>query len=38
VLLVMAYGKGQKDTLTPDEKAGIKKYLAIVQNYLDTRD
>ncbi len=38
VLLVMAYGKEQKDTLTPDEKAGIKKYLAIVQNYLDTRD
>jgi hypothetical protein len=38
VLLVMAYGKGRKETLSAAEKAGIKEYLSIIQNYLDSHN
>ncbi len=34
VLLVMAYGKNEKDTLTNEEKAGIKKYLKQTESWL----
>lgn len=36
VLLVMAYGKGAKETISPSERIEIKKYLESVQRYLDT--
>lgn len=36
VLLVMAYGKGRKETLTAAEKGGIKAYLTLIQKYLDS--
>jgi hypothetical protein len=37
VLLVMAYGKSRKDTLTAAEKQGISQYLAVVNHWLDQR-
>lgn len=37
VLLVMAYGKGRKQTLTAAEKRGIKLYLATIERWLDER-
>jgi hypothetical protein len=38
VLLIMAYGKGQKETITGQEKQGIKTYLESVERYLDKRN
>ena len=38
VLLVMAYRKGQKETLTETEKRGIKEYLAKCEKWLDERN
>jgi hypothetical protein len=38
VLLVMAYGKRQKETLTSHEKASIKGYLARVEKWLEERN
>jgi hypothetical protein len=38
VLLLMAYGKGRKETISAKEKQGIKQYLARVENYLDKRN
>lgn len=38
VLLVMAYPKGRKETLTKEEKAGIKQYLEIIEKWLDERN
>jgi len=35
VLLVMAYEKVAKETLTAGEKTGIKAYLAVVAEWLD---
>jgi hypothetical protein len=37
VLLVMAYGKGRKETLTAEEKRGIKTYLATFERWVDER-
>lgn len=37
VLLVMAYGKGEKETIAAGERAAIKKYLDQVKQYLDRR-
>ncbi|NQU23775.1 MAG: hypothetical protein HQ567_21045 [Candidatus Nealsonbacteria bacterium] len=34
VLLVMAYGKNEKDNLTSEEKKGIKKYLEQTESWL----
>lgn len=34
VLMMMAYPKNQKDSLSATDKAGIKKYLAITENWL----
>lgn len=38
VLLVMAYGKNRKDTLTAAEKRGIARYIRVVENWFDTRN
>jgi hypothetical protein len=38
VLLVMAYAKGRKESLTTSEKQGIKAYLASVEKWLDARN
>jgi hypothetical protein len=38
VLLVMAYGKGEKESLTAEEKRGIKQYLVMVEKWLDKRN
>ncbi len=38
VLLVMAYGKNAKESLTDKEKAGIKQYLASVEAWLNERN
>ena len=38
VLLVMAYGKGRKESLAVDEKQGIKRYLAQIQKWLDDKN
>jgi hypothetical protein len=37
VLLIMAYGKGRKETLTAREKQGLKTYLKQIQNWLDAQ-
>lgn len=37
VLLVMAYSKGRKETLTAEENRGIKKYVATFEKWLDDR-
>lgn len=37
VLLVMAYGKNRKDTLTADEKHGIAQYIRVIENWFETR-
>jgi hypothetical protein len=37
VLLVMAYGKNRKDTLTAAEKRGIARYIGVIENWFDTR-
>ncbi len=37
-LLVMAYGKDQKDNLTAEEKHGIAKYLERIEHYLAERN
>lgn len=37
VLLVMAYGKNQKDTLSAGEKAGIRAYLEATKKWLAAR-
>lgn len=34
VLLVMAYGKGRKETLTAAEKDGIRDYLGQIESWL----
>ena len=34
VLLVAAYGKGEKDDLTDDERKGIKMYIGQVESWL----
>jgi hypothetical protein len=38
VLLVMAYEKGRKGTLTRTERAAIRDYLRSVKKYLDNRN
>jgi hypothetical protein len=37
VLLVMAFGKGSKETLSAAEKKGIKEYLGRIEKWLDQR-
>jgi hypothetical protein len=37
VLLVMAYGKNEKDTLTREEESGVKTYLEAIEVYLEKR-
>lgn len=37
VLLVMAYGKNEKETMTVQEKAAIRNYLLQVETWLDER-
>jgi len=38
VLLIMAYGKGRKETLSAVEKSAIKAYLSRVEKWLDERN
>ncbi len=38
VLLVMAYGKNRKDTLTAAEKRGIARYIGVVQHWFETQN
>jgi hypothetical protein len=38
VLLMMAYAKGRKESLTAGEKRGIKAYLATFEKWLDARN
>lgn len=38
VLLMVAYGKGEKDDLTPEERKAIKEYLARTEKYLENRN
>jgi hypothetical protein len=38
VLLIMAYGKGRKENLSPAEKKAIKGYLVRVERWLDLRN
>lgn len=37
ILLVMAYGKNEKETLSAAEKKGIKQYLEQAEKWLDSR-
>ena len=37
VLLVMAYGKNRKDTLTAAEKSGIAQYIRVIEHWFDIR-
>ena len=37
VLMMMAYPKNRKDSLSATEKAGIKKYLEITKKWLDEK-
>lgn len=37
VLLVMAYGKGDKLDFSPEEKAGIKTYISRIKKSLDEK-
>ena len=38
VLLIMAFGKGSKETLSAAEKSGIKEYLSRIEKWLDQRN
>lgn len=37
VLLVTAYGKGEKEDLTAEEKVGIQQYIRIIEKHLSER-
>ena len=38
VLLVIAYGKNERDDLTAKEKQGIKAYIGRIEKYLAQRN
>jgi hypothetical protein len=38
VLLVMAYGKNRKDTLSAEEKRAIARYIRVVEQWFETRE
>ncbi|KAA1258629.1 Toxin HigB-2 [Rubripirellula obstinata] len=37
ILMMMAYPKNRKDNLSANDKAGIKKYLAITEKWLEQK-